>query len=109
LVATDVAARGIDILSISHVVNYDMPETIDAYTHRIGRTGRVEKNGDALTFVTSADAAMICTLERVLKATLERRTIKGFEYALPATDNGGGRSPYQPWRRPVRRKRIGSN
>jgi ATP-dependent RNA helicase RhlE len=109
LVATDVAARGIDILSISHVVNYDMPETIDAYTHRIGRTGRVEKNGDALTFVTSADAAMISSLERVLKATLERRTIKGFEYALPAMGNGGRSSLYKQGRRPVRRKRIGSN
>jgi ATP-dependent RNA helicase RhlE len=109
LVATDVAARGIDILSISHVVNYDMPETIDAYTHRIGRTGRVEKTGDALTFVTSADTSMILSLERVLKATLERRTLKGFDYALPAADNGGGRPPRQPGRRPVHRKRIGNN
>jgi len=109
LVATDVAARGIDILSISHVVNYDMPETIDAYTHRIGRTGRVEKNGDALTLVTSADAAMIQALERVLKATLERRTIKGFDYALPVADNGGRRPSRQSWRRPVRSKRIGNN
>ncbi len=109
LVATDVAARGIDILSISHVVNYDMPETIDAYTHRIGRTGRVEKNGDALSFVTSADAAMIQSLERVLKATLERRTIKGFDYALPVADNGGRRPSRQPWRRPVHSKRIGRN
>ena len=107
--ATDVAARGIDILSISHVVNYDMPETIDAYTHRIGRTGRVEKNGDALTFVTNADAAMIQSLERVLKATLERRTIKGFDYALPVADNSGRRPSRQPWRRPVRSKRIGRN
>jgi ATP-dependent RNA helicase RhlE len=109
LVATDVAARGIDILSISHVVNYDMPETIDAYTHRIGRTGRVEKNGDALTFVTSADAEMIYSLERVLQATLERRTLKGFEYALPTADNGGRRPLRQPGRRPARRKRIGNN
>jgi ATP-dependent RNA helicase RhlE len=109
LVATDVAARGIDILSISHVVNYDMPETVDAYTHRIGRTGRVEKNGDALTFVTSADAAMIQSIERVLKASLERRTIKGFDYALPVADNSGRRPSRQPWRRPVHSKRIGRN
>jgi ATP-dependent RNA helicase RhlE len=84
LVATDIAARGIDVLSISHVINYDMPETTDAYTHRIGRTGRVEKNGDALTFVTSADTAMVRALELILQAKLERRKLKGFDYAAPA-------------------------
>jgi ATP-dependent RNA helicase RhlE len=84
LVATDIAARGIDVLRISHVINYDMPETTDAYTHRIGRTGRVEKNGDALTFVTSADTAMVRALELILQAKLERRKLKGFDYAAPA-------------------------
>ncbi|MCJ7516309.1 MAG: DEAD/DEAH box helicase [Dehalococcoidia bacterium] len=84
LVATDIAARGIDVLSISHVINYDMPENTDAYTHRIGRTGRVEKNGDALTFVTSADTAMVRDLERILQAKLERRKLQGFDYSEPA-------------------------
>jgi ATP-dependent RNA helicase RhlE len=84
LVATDIAARGIDVLSISHVINYDMPDTTDAYTHRIGRTGRVEKNGDALSFVTGADTAMVRDLERILQAKLERRRLKGFDYAAPA-------------------------
>jgi len=84
LVATDIAARGIDVLSISHVINYDMPETTDAYTHRIGRTGRVDQNGDALTFVTGSDTAMIRDLERILQAKLERRKLKGFDYAAPA-------------------------
>jgi len=84
LVATDIAARGIDVLRISHVINYDMPETTDAYTHRIGRTGRVDKNGDALTFVTSADTAMVRALELILQAKLERRKLKGFDYAAPA-------------------------
>jgi ATP-dependent RNA helicase RhlE len=84
LVATDIAARGIDVLSISHVINYDMPETTDAYTHRIGRTGRVEKNGDALTFVTGSDTAMIRALELILQAKLERRKLKGFDYSEPA-------------------------
>jgi ATP-dependent RNA helicase RhlE len=87
LVATDIAARGIDVLSISHVINYDMPESADAYTHRIGRTGRVDKNGDALTFVTSEDTAMIRELEIILKAKLERRTIQGFDYTKPAPAN----------------------
>jgi len=84
LVATDIAARGIDVLSISHVINYDMPEDTDAYIHRIGRTGRVNKNGDALTFVTSDDADKIAALERLLHAPLERMTLQGFDYARPA-------------------------
>ena len=84
LVATDIAARGIDVLSISHVINYDMPESTDAYTHRIGRTGRVDKTGDALTFVTSEDTAMVHALEHILNAKLERRTLQGFDYTAPA-------------------------
>jgi len=84
LVATDIAARGIDVLRISHVINYDMPESTDHYIHRIGRTGRVNKNGDALTFVTSADADKISALERLLDAPLERLTLQGFDYTRPA-------------------------
>ena len=59
LVATDIAARGLDISRISHVINYDMPDTVDAYTHRIGRTGRAERTGDAFTFVTREDRAFV--------------------------------------------------
>ncbi len=84
LVATDIAARGIDVVDISHVVNYDMPDSTDAYTHRIGRTGRVGKNGEAFTFVTSQDTVMVQALERLLKKPLERRTLPGFDYAVPA-------------------------
>ncbi len=58
LVATDIAARGIDVSRISHVINFDMPDTTDAYTHRIGRTGRAAKTGDAFTFITPADQAI---------------------------------------------------
>ncbi|OGO22797.1 MAG: RNA helicase [Chloroflexi bacterium RBG_16_50_9] len=86
LVATDIAARGIDVLSISHVVNYDMPESTDDYIHRIGRTGRVNKNGDALTLVTRADVDKISALERLLEAPLERLTLQGFDYTRPAPD-----------------------
>jgi len=94
LVATDIAARGIDVLSISHVINYDMPESTDAYTHRIGRTGRVDKNGDALTFVTGEDMAMVQALERILNTPLERRKLQGFDYMVPAeTDTKNIRSP----------------
>ena len=78
LVATDIAARGIDVLRISHVINYDMPDTTDAYIHRIGRTGRINKNGAAMTFVTRADEQMVKAVEAVLKAPLERRVLPGF-------------------------------
>jgi ATP-dependent RNA helicase RhlE len=84
LVATDIAARGIDVSSISHVINYDMPNTIEAYTHRIGRTGRVAKTGDALTLVTGDDAEMVREIERVLGTKLEQRTLPGFDYNAPA-------------------------
>ena len=84
LVATDIAARGIDVLSISHVINYDMPESTDDYIHRIGRTGRVDKSGDALTFVTDADAGKVRALEQLLDAPLARITLQGFDYTKPA-------------------------
>ncbi len=84
MVATDIAARGIDVSRISHVINYDMPESTDAYIHRIGRTGRVERTGEALTFVTSADAAMVHDIESVLKAKLERKTVQNFDYGASA-------------------------
>ena len=84
LVATDIAARGIDVSTISHVINYDMPDTTDAYTHRIGRTGRGAKNGDAFTFVTGEDESLVRDIERVLGARIERRTMEGFDYHQPA-------------------------
>jgi ATP-dependent RNA helicase RhlE len=80
LVATDIAARGIDVTRISHVINYDMPDTTDAYTHRIGRTGRAEKTGDAFTFITREDEDIVRSIERVLGEKVERRTMKGFDY-----------------------------
>ena len=80
LVATDIAARGIDVLDISHVVNYDMPDSTDAYIHRIGRTGRVGKAGNAFTLVTGEDTIMVHSLERLLNRPLERRVLKSFDY-----------------------------
>ncbi len=84
LVATDIAARGIDVLSISHVINYDMPDTTDAYTHRIGRTGRAAKTGDAFTFVSQEDEPQVRSIERVLGGKIERRILEGFDYTKPA-------------------------
>jgi ATP-dependent RNA helicase RhlE len=84
LVATDIAARGIDVSGISHVINYDMPDTVDAYTHRIGRTGRAAKTGDAFTFVTPQDRAFVGDIEHVLGERIERRTLADFDYNVPA-------------------------
>jgi len=84
LVATDIAARGLDILTISHVINYDMPDTVDAYTHRIGRTGRVDNTGEAFTLVTREDEDMIKALERIFKKPIESRKVEGFNYDAPA-------------------------
>ncbi len=78
LVATDVAARGIDVSEISHVINFDMPDSVDAYTHRIGRTGRAERTGEAFTFATHADKPMVRKIEKVLKKAVERRSLPDF-------------------------------
>ncbi len=101
MVATDIAARGIDVSSVSHVINYDVPSTADAYTHRIGRTGRAAKTGDAFTLVSEEDAVMVRTIERVLGAKVERRTVAGFDYrkAAPAKSNEFARAPREPQRR----------
>lgn len=84
MVATDIAARGLDVESISHVINFDMPDTADAYIHRIGRTGRAERTGDAFTLVTSEDNDTIRTLERIMGKPLPRQTLEGFDYTVPA-------------------------
>ena len=84
MVATDIAARGLDVESISHVINYDMPDTADAYIHRIGRTGRAQKTGDAFTLVTSEDEDLIKKLERIMGQPLPRETLDGFDYTVPA-------------------------
>jgi ATP-dependent RNA helicase RhlE len=97
LVATDIAARGIDVSRISHVINFDMPDTTDAYTHRIGRTGRAANTGDAFTFITREDEPMVRSIERVLGAKVERRILDGFDYKQPAPSYGGAvRPPRRP-------------
>jgi len=110
LVATDIAARGIDVSHISHVINYDMPENTDAYIHRIGRTGRMNNNGDECTFVTSADTASVHALERILNRTIERRTLQGFDYTAAAPgSNQNQQPPHNLRRRTVRKKRVGDS
>ena len=96
MVATDIAARGIDVTSISHVINYDMPSTTDAYTHRIGRTGRATKTGDAFTFVTGEDLGLANSLKRTLGDKLEYQSVDGLTISMPVDD-----------RTPVRRRNGG--
>jgi len=88
LVATDIAARGIDVPDIAYVINFDMPDSVEAYTHRIGRTGRVDRTGEALSFMAQGDEPMVSEIERVLGKRMERRQPAGFEMreAMPAME-----------------------
>jgi len=83
MVATDIAARGLDVENISHVINFDIPDTADAYIHRIGRTGRAERTGDAFTLVTPDDDAMVRTLEKIMGQPLRRQKLADFDYTAP--------------------------
>ncbi|MDD5038962.1 MAG: DEAD/DEAH box helicase [Dehalococcoidales bacterium] len=107
LVATDIAARGIDVLNISHVINYDMPDSTDSYIHRIGRTGRIGKSGDAFTFVTNEDTVMVRALEHLLNSPLQRRTIKGFDYRELSPDRVFS-LPRRSRQQPVRKELVRS-
>jgi ATP-dependent RNA helicase RhlE len=80
LVATDVASRGIDVVDINHVINYDMPDTADAYTHRLGRTGRAHHRGEVFTLAQPTDEAMVYRIEKVIGERLERRRLPAFDY-----------------------------
>ena len=93
LVATDIAARGIDISQVSHVINFDIPSTPEAYIHRIGRTGRATRSGEAFTLVTGEDRDMVRAIHRIIGADIEQRTLSAFDYGSPAPDRGGS----SPW------------
>jgi ATP-dependent RNA helicase RhlE len=84
LVATDIASRGLDVDDITHVINYDMPDTVDAYTHRIGRTGRAEESGEAFTFVVPDDEDLVRQVERLLGERIQRRRLYDFNYDAAA-------------------------
>lgn len=112
LIATDIAARGIDVKGITHVVNYDMPENLDAYIHRTGRAGRASATGEAVSFVTKADGSLLRSIERWLKtpvARLETPNLDGVEEEAVDTERAGRRA--RPGRnarreRPGRRERT---
>jgi len=89
MVATDIAARGIDCSRVSHVVNFDIPDTVETYTHRIGRTGRAERSGAALTMASDDDMAQVRAIERVMRMKMPTVRLDGFDYDQPAPKGGG--------------------
>ena len=101
LVATDIAAHGIDVPEVSHVINFDMPDTVDAYTHRIGRTGRALQTGEAFTLAVPSDEIMVRQVEKVLNTSIERRRLPGFSYG-----NFNPETQF-PQRRPDQRQHVG--
>ncbi len=107
MIATDIAARGIDVTGISHVINYDMPSTADAYTHRIGRTGRAAMTGDAFTFITGQDGDLLRSLKKLLGEKLQYQNVDGLTvspsvceatsaraHQLTRPGNHSGRKPF---------------
>jgi ATP-dependent RNA helicase RhlE len=84
LVATDIAARGLDIADVSHVINYDVPQHPEDYIHRIGRTGRAEATGDAFTIMTAEDSSHVYSIERFISKKIERVKLENFDYSYTA-------------------------
>jgi len=84
LVATDIAARGLDIADVSHVINYDVPQHPEDYIHRIGRTGRAEASGDAFTIMTAEDASHVFAIERFISQKIPRVKLENFDYRYTA-------------------------
>lgn len=88
LVATDIAARGIDVASLSHVINFDLPEVGEDYVHRIGRTGRAGACGEAISLVSADEVRHLFEIEKVIKQKIERQEVEGFEpvHAVPEVE-----------------------
>ena len=83
LVATDVVGRGIDVLGITHIINYDLPDDPENYVHRIGRTGRIGKDGVAIAFVTREQGEQLTRIEQFINKEIEAFDIEGFEAVAP--------------------------
>jgi ATP-dependent RNA helicase DeaD len=83
LIATDVMSRGIDVTGISHVINYDLPMDIENYVHRIGRTGRIGKDGIAISFVTPEQGPLLTNIEMMINRLIDPDRIEGFEATAP--------------------------
>ena len=113
LVATDIAARGLDIAEVSHVINYDVPQHPEDYIHRIGRTGRAEHSGDAFTIMTAEDSSHVFAIERFISQKIPRVKLENFDYKYTmlfeegkpgAAERFPRQSPRRarPWRLPLR-------
>ncbi|MCB0177922.1 MAG: DEAD/DEAH box helicase [Anaerolineae bacterium] len=100
LAATDVAARGIDVSEISHVINFDVPDTVEAYTHRIGRTGRAHQSGEAFTLAGETDGQMIWDIEELLGEHIERRRLPDFDYGGFVPESQFKKKPANPAPKP---------
>jgi ATP-dependent RNA helicase RhlE len=109
MVATDIAARGLDIESISHVINFDMPDTPDAYIHRIGRTGRAKRTGAAFTLTTPEDYDMIRKIEKIMNEKIKEISFPDFDYkaAKPEGQPNSGGQRSQGSRNPGFQERRG--
>ncbi len=110
VVATDIAQRGLDVTGISHVINYDVPQQPEDYVHRIGRTGRAAATGDAFTFMSPDEIAMVRTIERVIGQQIPRISVPGYDFGsvpdIEKAESDAGRaivaagSPRRQLRRP---------
>jgi ATP-dependent RNA helicase RhlE len=107
LVATNIAARGLDVKGISHVINYELPDVPEDYVHRIGRTARAEATGDAVSFMSPAERENLRQIERVIGSKIPLATLPGFESTGAAPEKSDAR-PFRPrrsgasrWRRPA--------
>jgi ATP-dependent RNA helicase RhlE len=105
LVATDIAARGIDVSGISHVINYDVPATVDAYTHRVGRTGRASCTGEAFTFASREDRRIISQIERSMGKKINRNNDPDLIVEIPDTKTLAERPGKKTWNKPKKNGR----
>lgn len=94
LVSTDIAARGIDVAHVEYVINFDIPDTPEAYTHRIGRTGRAEKKGLAVSLVTHEDLHLLRAIEHIMGKKIESRVLEGLTLEIPMNESGTYSSRY---------------
>jgi ATP-dependent RNA helicase RhlE len=101
LVATDIAARGLDIADVSHVINYDVPQHAEDYVHRIGRTGRAQASGDAFTLMVAEDARHMASIERFISQKIPHVKLDDFNYKYTVLFDEG-----KPNTQPLSERRI---
>ena len=107
LVATDIVARGIDIDGVTHVVNFDMPVNAEDYIHRIGRTGRAEMEGEAISFVPEGDLNLLNIIELSIGHRITRKKVKGFNYNARIQAPPAGEKPAKrDWRKRTRELEV---